>query len=273
MKLSFSPKPIAIITLLVLTFVTATATLTTQASATAEWQLTINGQAEQPLTFTLSDLKAMPQTVVDATIYCVDFPDQVVTTGKWTGVSLAALLQQAGVQPSTVKIAFYAADQYATDLDLVTATQGGVIVAYAKDGEALSETLRLVVPGKWGYKWISQLTTITLMNFDFKGKWESQGYSDDASVQSGTSVARAPSSSYLPNPNQANTTIVPSSGPQPSNSSTSVPSQNTQDSKPEPQLQPQNPWVAILAISGVASVVTCASLLIFVKRRRLKTPS
>ena len=59
-----------------------------------------------------------------------------------------------------------------------------IILAYEKDGERLSEKTRLVVPGKWGYKWISQLTRIELVNYDFKGFWESRGYSDEADITS-----------------------------------------------------------------------------------------
>ncbi len=57
-----------------------------------------------------------------------------------------------------------------------------VLLAYERDGEPLPEKLRLVVPGKWGYKWISQLIRVELVNYDFKGSWESRGYSDNAEI-------------------------------------------------------------------------------------------
>jgi hypothetical protein len=37
-----------------------------------------------------------------------------------------------------------------------------------------------VVPSKWGYKWVSQLIRVEPVNYDFKGTWESAGYSDEA---------------------------------------------------------------------------------------------
>ena len=46
----------------------------------------------------------------------------------------------------------------------------------------LDEMLRLVVPDKWGYKWISYVTVIELVDYDFLGVWESQGYPDAAVV-------------------------------------------------------------------------------------------
>ncbi|NIR87790.1 molybdopterin-dependent oxidoreductase, partial [Candidatus Bathyarchaeota archaeon] len=86
------------------------------------------------------------------------------------------------VSPEAVKVAFYAADDFTTDLIVTTAMREDVLLAYERDGEPLPEKLRLVVPGKWGYKWISQLIHIELVNYDFKGSWESRGYSDTAEI-------------------------------------------------------------------------------------------
>ena len=76
------------------------------------------------------------------------------------------------------KVALYASDGYSSDLSIDLAKQDNVILAYAKDGSLLSG-LRLVVPGHWGYKWINQVQSIKLVNYNFLGRWESQGYSDD----------------------------------------------------------------------------------------------
>jgi len=237
-----------------------------------QWQLSVTGLVNNPLNLAFSNITAMPQTAVEANIYCVDFPAQMVTGGRWTGVKLSYILEEAGVLPSAIKVAFYAADGYSTDLDLETATRENVILAYEKDGEPLSETLRLVVPGKWGYKWISQVTSIVLFNIDFKGKWESQGYSDAADVQSGT---KGPSPSPLPEQIFPNSTssqpIEPTTPPaitQPSNSSSSAPSQDTQNPKPEAISQTPEPIPATWIVSAVAVVVVGMCMLVYVKKRR-----
>jgi len=69
-----------------------------------------------------------------------------------------------------------------SDLDLTATALEDVIVAYEKYGKPMDETLRLVVPGRWGYKWIKWLTRIELMDYDFKGRYESRGFPDDAWV-------------------------------------------------------------------------------------------
>jgi DMSO/TMAO reductase YedYZ molybdopterin-dependent catalytic subunit len=63
-----------------------------------------------------------------------------------------------------------------------------VIVAYEKDGILLPDKLRLVVPGWWGYKWIKMLVGIELVNYDFKGTYESRGYPDNAEITTITGI-------------------------------------------------------------------------------------
>jgi len=153
-------------------------------SATTEPQrsLVLDGLVESPLNLTLEDLRAMEKTTEYVELYCVDYPTVPVEKGDWTGVRLGLLLEQAGVSSQAVKVAFYDDYGYSTDLTVATAMREDVILAYGRDGMPLSEGLRLVLPGKWGYKWISGLTHIELVDYDFTGVWESRGYSDEADI-------------------------------------------------------------------------------------------
>lgn len=156
-----------------------------EAPVYSKWTLEINGKVQRPLNLALTDLAAMPRTTVDSEIYCLPSPDSdgvLVEWGNWTGVRLGYLLAQARVSADAIKVAFYAEDGFSTDLDLTATALEDVIVAYEKYGKPMDETLRLVVPGRWGYKWIKWLTRIELMDYDFKGRYESRGFPDDASV-------------------------------------------------------------------------------------------
>ena len=144
--------------------------------------LLLDGLVETPLNLTLEELSAMPKTTEYVELYCVDYPTVPVEKGEWTGVRLGLLLEQAGVSPQAVKVAFYDDYGYSTDLTVATAMREDVILAYERDGVSLDETLRLVLPGKWGYKWISGVTHIELVDYDFSGVWESRGYSDEADI-------------------------------------------------------------------------------------------
>ena len=156
-------------------------------SQQVNWQLVISGLVDRNLTLSLADMQNLPKTTVNMSLFCVDFPNYVVAQGSWTGVSLSLLLDQAGFSAEAIKVAFYARDGYSTDLTVETARRSDVILAYERDGISLPEALRLVVPGKWGYKWISQISDIVLVNYDYKGKWESLGYSDSGDITQGSS--------------------------------------------------------------------------------------
>ena len=272
-KLLFPFITIALIGITLGTSILAFSTPITQAASTYDnqWLLKINGLFKNPLNLTIANLAAMPQTTIEANIYCVDFPDQVVTGGKWSGVTLRYLLEQAGVSPSAIKVGFFASDGYSTDLDLATATQGDIIVAYTKDGEPLGEILRLVVPARWGYKWISQLTNIVLVDYDFKGKWESQGYSDDANIV--INANRPPTQTQTTPPSQTSSQqsepTTPTSPPttQPSNSSSPAPSEEIQNPKLEAVNQNFGSFPQTWVILAIAVVVVGVCLLVFVKKR------
>jgi DMSO/TMAO reductase YedYZ molybdopterin-dependent catalytic subunit len=134
----------------------------------ADWQLTVTGLVETPLTLNWTEIKAMPTSTVDAAIICVDFPGTIVTEGEWTGVKLRTVLEASEPSDDAIKVAFYADDGYSTDLTVEAAMCDDVIIAYEKDSSTL-DSLRLVVPDKWGYKWISQLTRIELVDYNFLG--------------------------------------------------------------------------------------------------------
>jgi DMSO/TMAO reductase YedYZ molybdopterin-dependent catalytic subunit len=163
--------------------------------AYADGHLTVKGLVEHPLNLNLTEITVMPSTSEYAVIYCVDFPNIPVTQGNWIGVKLSYLLNLAGAD-NTAKVAFYASDGYSTDLSMQQAMQDDVILAYQLDGAQLTETLRLVVPGHWGYKWISQVTTIELVGYNYLGRWESSGYSDEASITSNSGIPTKPGSPY-----------------------------------------------------------------------------
>ena len=173
------------ITILLLIIASSGSFLDTTASAASgasEGQLLVTGLVEHELNLSLTELAAMPKTTVYAAIICVDLPDMIVEEGNWAGVRLSLLLDSAEVSPEAVKVAFYASDGYSTDLTVETAMREDVILAYEKDGVLLDEHLRLVVPGKWGYKWISQVAAIEIVDYDFLGYWEGYGYSDSADI-------------------------------------------------------------------------------------------
>lgn len=227
-------------------------------------QLTITGLVENPLTLTLHDIQTMPQTTEYAEMYCVDDPRTPLEQGAWTGVELSYLLQQAGVSPDAIKVAFLASDDYSTDLTVQMAMQANILVAYQKDNSSLG-ALQLVVPGNWGYKWITNPTQIQLVNYDFLGTTESEGYSDDATVSNvgGTLPVTQPNPITIP---AQNSTLVPTS------SSPSVPTfsptASPVASNPEHQSTGTHFAYATTASAIIAGSAAVALVFILTKRKR-----
>jgi len=152
------------------------------------WTLVVDGLVDQPLNLSVQDLLSMPSTSVKAPLYCVSSSQYPVENGTWEGVRLKLILEKAGISPDAIKVAFYAPDGFSTDLTIQDTQRSDVIIAYKKDGQFLKDKnggpeLRLVVPGKWGYKWIRGLNHIELVDYDFKGFYESRGYSDEANIE------------------------------------------------------------------------------------------
>ncbi len=145
----------------------------------------ITGFVERPYNITYEELEALPSKSVTAELYCVDSPNLPRKSGTWIGVPLRVLLERAGVKEGAYKIAFYAEDGYTTDLYVEDVMNNkSIIVAYELNGKPIKP--RLVVPGRWGYKWIKGLTKIRLVNYNFKGTWESAGYPDEAYIEGPT---------------------------------------------------------------------------------------
>jgi DMSO/TMAO reductase YedYZ molybdopterin-dependent catalytic subunit len=156
-----------------------------------EWTIVVDGLVSNPLNLTYDELLAMPSKTVKAKLWCVDDPTGITARMyDWTGVPLFYVLKTAGISDNAVKIALYAADGYSTDLTPETAlrSDADIIIAYKRDGKFISKTedgypsLQLVVPGKYGYKWIKYLTHIEVVNYDYLGTWERRGYSDEADL-------------------------------------------------------------------------------------------
>ena len=234
-----------------------------------EGRLIVTGLVNNPLNLSWADLVAMPKTTVNATLVCVDAPRTALMAGNWTGVKLRTLLENAEVSAVAIKVGFHAADGYSTDLTVETARRDDIILAYEKDGIPLY-SLRLVVPGKWGYKWISQLIVIELFDYNFLGLWESQGYSDEANTGQLILINDDMASLSFPSPTPTPTTSPPPSpSPPPAASPTPAPSQQPTPT-PETIKGPFLPIEAVYAtVSSLAIVIVIFGVIVVLKRKKI----
>jgi DMSO/TMAO reductase YedYZ molybdopterin-dependent catalytic subunit len=151
------------------------------------YSLTIDGLVDTPQTLAYADVLALPAYERLITLHCVEGWDATVL---WKGVLIQDLLNLAGVRDGAVTVIFSAVDGYTTSLPLSTIVDNQLILAYQANGLDLPPEMGypfiVVAEDKLGYKWARWVNRITLSDdADYKGFWESVGYSNDASVEGG----------------------------------------------------------------------------------------
>jgi len=263
-----------ILTASALTFYNSKLSLAQAQTSNPTFHLTINGLVENPLNLTLDDIRSMPQTTEEAALYCVADPRTPLEQGVWKGVELSYLLQQANVSQNALKVAFFASDGFSTDLAIQTAMQNhDILVAYQKYDQSLGG-LKLVVPFHWGYKWISSLTQIQLVEYNFVGTYEGNGYSDDGTVTvSGpVPVPLSQESSYpTPIPTVPTQETKPTTTSEPPSLTSIIPTASPAASTPEPQSASASPFILyVTALSTITVTSTLASIAILIKRKKTK---
>ena len=149
--------------------------------------LKIDGDVSTPLDLTYAQLVSMPMVSEVAELRCVTGSPDV--TYNWTGIPLFYLLTLAQIKPYAYKIVTMCSDGYTSDLLVGDALQPTTILALKANGTSLPQLTygpegpnRLVVPGKYGYKWSSGVEEVQVVTTDYLGEYESSGYSDTADV-------------------------------------------------------------------------------------------
>ncbi|MCC6744361.1 MAG: molybdopterin-dependent oxidoreductase [Acidobacteria bacterium] len=151
-----------------------------------DWRLHIGGLVEKPMSWTLEELKALPAVEGFATLACIENPvgGDLIGNAFWRGVSLAVLLEAAGVAAGAVDLAFTALDDYTDSIAIERAMRPGCMLAYEMNGEPLDSThgapSRLIVPGIFGMKNVKWISRIDVAGSDVKGYWQRRGWNDVA---------------------------------------------------------------------------------------------
>lgn len=145
-----------------------------------DWELTITGSVETDLTYNYSELVALPDTEVTATLQCVEGPSG---TALWHGVRVKNILETAVLQFGAKEVIFYAADGYSSSLTIEQASEDNILLAYEMNGDDLpvdqGYPLILVATNHLGYKWVKWIYHIEIVDYDYKGYWESRGWNDN----------------------------------------------------------------------------------------------
>ncbi|MFC4529165.1 molybdopterin-dependent oxidoreductase [Sphaerisporangium dianthi] len=146
------------------------------------YRLSIDGLVDRPATYTLDDLRAMPQSHIVGDVECTD--GWRVPKTPFAGVPLSHLLAVAGVRPEGKAIRFTCFDGvYSESLTLDQARRPDVLIALKMLEEPITHEhggpVRLYVAPMFFYKSAKWLSGITVTDQVIPGYWEEYGYDVD----------------------------------------------------------------------------------------------
>ncbi|MGI9374292.1 MAG: sulfite oxidase [Hyphomicrobiales bacterium] len=167
------------------------------------FSLEIGGAIENTVSISLDEIKALPSITQTVTLECagngrahitprhpsMPWSNEAVGTASWTGTSLKNVLQQVGLKPETVEIAFFGADAgfdkghehfYGRSLSPEHAMSDEVMLVYAMNGAPLlpqhGAPLRMIVPGWYGMASVKWLIRVEALTAKFDGYQQVDGY-------------------------------------------------------------------------------------------------
>ena len=167
----------------------------------ATWKLTLSGEVERPLTLTLADLAKVPVHSVANTLECagngrsllspkvpgVQWGKGAVGNAEFSGPSLKALLEMAGVKDNGKHVQFRGLDQvpgkvppFIRSIPIEKALHPDTLVATHMNGAPLTAhhgfPARVITPGWVGAASCKWLTEITVLDKPGEGNFMTPGY-------------------------------------------------------------------------------------------------
>jgi DMSO/TMAO reductase YedYZ molybdopterin-dependent catalytic subunit len=166
----------------------------------ATFRLKVSGLVDRPLSLSLDDLRKMRNVELVAGFECSGNrrPLQGLSSnGRWTGVPLRTVLDEARVKSNAREVVFFGADrgkeevewrtqkfeveqQFGRSLPREKALSAEPMLVYAMNGEPLTLhqgfPLRLLVPGWYGVANVKWLSEIHLQEDDYLGKYQARWY-------------------------------------------------------------------------------------------------
>jgi DMSO/TMAO reductase YedYZ molybdopterin-dependent catalytic subunit len=165
------------------------------------FRLKVTGLVNKPISLSIDEIKKLRSVELVAGFECSgNSPRSIeglVSNGRWTGVPLKTVLDQAGLKPEAREFVFFGLDkgteevewrtqkftvdqQFGRSLTRDQALSPDVMVAWALNGEPLTKhqgsPLRLIVPGWYGVANVKWLTNVHLQEEAYLGRFQARWY-------------------------------------------------------------------------------------------------
>jgi sulfite dehydrogenase (cytochrome) subunit A len=162
----------------------------------AKYRLNITGAVKKPLSLSLDELKSIVEQVElvavnqcsgnsrgysSLRVFGAQLSNGAMGNARWTGVSLKAVLEKAGVLSDAKQVVFNGLDKpvlpttpdFHKTLDIEHALSPEPMLAWAMNGEDLpflnGYPLKLIVPGYFGTYWVKHLSDIVVLDHAYEG--------------------------------------------------------------------------------------------------------
>lgn len=151
----------------------------------SNWQLKVSGTAkspDQPLTFSLDDIKKLPVQDIAINFKCIEGWSRIM---NYKGARLTDFIEAAGLFPDIKSLPEYVSlttpnGEYYVGLDMESATHPQTLLVYEMNGAPLKPEhgapLRLLIPVKYGIKNLKRIGTIEFTDERPKDYWAQRGY-------------------------------------------------------------------------------------------------
>lgn len=131
----------------------------------ADFRLEVGGKVSSRHSWTLAELRVLPQVEQITRHICVEGWSAI---GRWGGVPFAEFLKRIGADTSAKYVAFHCADDYYTSIDMATALHPQTQLTLSFDGQVLPPKygfpMKVRMPTKLGYKNPKHVRAISITN-------------------------------------------------------------------------------------------------------------
>ena len=144
----------------------------------ASWRFELRGAVERPGSLTWDELLALPRRETACDMHCVTRWSRY--DNVFEGVPVQAVLARAGVKSGAAYVLVHAEQNYTTNLPLSDLDRPANLLALSHNGEPLTPEhggpVRLLVPHLYLWKSAKWVTGFQLLEEDYPGFWEQNGY-------------------------------------------------------------------------------------------------
>ena len=150
------------------------------------WMLETAGLFDNPHSWTLDDLMALPAVTQPLTLSCISNPigGDLISASRWTGVRLRDVMKEMGLQPAAKALAIKAVDGFYESVPLDEMMDPQTLLVYGMNGKMLpiehGFPLRIYIPNHYGMKQPKWITHIEAIDTDGPGYWVDRGWSATA---------------------------------------------------------------------------------------------